>query len=90
MSSFAMNSLVGCCHHRNFTVMRSLFSSEVIAARLLAEEVLNMSILVANDVLLSALQPMATKKCLESKLKSCKGKMGESVQPRHRSAGALL
>lgn len=43
MSSFVTTSLVGCCHHRNFAVMRSLFSSGVIAARLLAEEVLGNS-----------------------------------------------
>lgn len=39
MSSFVTTSLVGYCH-RNFAVMRSLFSSGVIAAGLLAEEVL--------------------------------------------------
>ena len=33
---------------------------------------------------------MATKKCLESKLQSCKGEDEESVQPWHSSAGALL
>lgn len=72
---------------------KQVFSSRVIAAGLFAEEVLgNCAVIwnhrkqwaffVVNDVLLlSASQPTATKKCLESKLKSCKGKMKRAYNP---------